>query len=349
MSETSDTDNLNNVDHLKDSNDSNDSAQPDKPVTSMQTVSSGVFNDDSVDINSLKNAVADNILNLNEEFAFVSEQPENVENVEEVKDMIKSKVSFDDIDPRKLSFDFNYKCSRASAGQVVQGISHTGRYLSGTDEYDGEKQKPTENDFQKFLYPKIAEISSAIVDKYVEMFALDQNDNAVTKEVFGANLNGSHNDGKLNKPIVCKGVNPAIKYKFIQFKNLVNLLHHRMEFIANRNPLMVRRYKENDNERVVYQQLANDAKEFCKYLNESALLKWDEIINESRKFIPMTTSPKQTKPPLNKHAKPRSNTMDSTWKYVESRPRKTTNTQASNSATSATSATSVNTYKRKDD
>lgn len=192
------------------------------------------------------------------------------------------KPSFENIDPRTLPFKFAFRCALSTAGQVVQGLAHTGRYLSGSGEYS-ENFKPITNKFQEFLYPKISEIANLIVNNYVANFVENITDPLI-KEVYGSNLNGSGNDGQLPNAITCTGVSRNVKYEHIQFKNAIALLNYRLNFIAKRDPQTIKRYRNSKQECLLFETLQIKAREFCNYLEQIIYIKWDEVKTEARKF-----------------------------------------------------------------
>ncbi len=192
------------------------------------------------------------------------------------------KPSFDNIDPRNLPFKFGFRCAMSTAGQVIQGLSHTSRYLGGIGEYENNR-KPILNKFQEFLYPKISELAQTIVNSFVEKF-IEKIDDPLTREVYGANLNGSANNGQLPNSITCIGVSRNVRYEYIQFKNAVALLNYRLNFIAKRDTNSIKRYKENNEEKTRFESLKIKAREFCDYLESDIFIKWEEIKTEARKF-----------------------------------------------------------------
>lgn len=203
-------------------------------------------------------------------------------NKENKKENTFSKPSFENIDPRNLQFKFSYRCAMSTVGQVVQGLSHTSRYLDGKDDYENNK-KPVTNKFQEFLYPKISELSQLVVNTYLEKFILSVTDK-LTKEVYGFNLNGYLNNGQLTNPVTCIGVSRNVRYEYIQFKNLISLLHYRLNFISKKDPLQVKRYKENEQERICFESLKLRAREFCEFIESTVFTKWEEIKTESKQF-----------------------------------------------------------------
>lgn len=192
------------------------------------------------------------------------------------------KVSFESIDPTGLEYSLSYKCAKSAAGQVVQGLNHLAAYVLGEGEYDGKKKVAT-NQFQVSLYPNIASLAKAVVAEYTKKFVTDVTD-PVQRQVFGANLNGSRNDGQLNKFITCKGVNRFLRYQYSQLGQLLMLLHYRLAFIANRDSLSVKRYQENPEECKHFEDLRGRARDFCDYLKNTTLTQWATFVTEARKF-----------------------------------------------------------------
>ena len=206
---------------------------------------------------------------------------------EELEDTTKlqeqeKKVNFTDINPLRLPFKFSYRCSMSTAGQVIQGLFHTGRYLTGTDDYEG-KGKPMQNKYQEYLYPEIAKLAKKIVDEYLSTFVTSVTD-PIQKEVYGANLNGSNNNGQLPNFITCIGVSRNVRYEFIQFKNVVVLLSYRLNFIAKRSPQLIKRYRDDPIQFAYFEVLQNNVKNFCDFLEREIFPKWDIVKNEARKL-----------------------------------------------------------------
>lgn len=200
-------------------------------------------------------------------------------------------VSFEDIDPTKMTFSTTFKCARSTAGQVVQGFHHLRMQLEGEGTYASEKKVPT-NDYQKSLYPGMSKLAGQIVEKFNEKFVTGVTD-PLQRQVFGANLNGSRNNGQLNKFIPCKQVDRFLRYKFAQFGQLLNLLNYRLMFIANRDPQYIKRYKENPEEHKHFETLRGLCREFCDYLKKdetSVSGLWAECIVEARKLGNVTST-----------------------------------------------------------
>jgi hypothetical protein len=170
----------------------------------------------------------------------------------------------------------------STAGQVIQGISHTGRYLVGEGEYSGIG-KPMHNNFQEYLYPEISKMSQEVIDKYLKYFVVDIID-PIQKGVFGANLNGNMNNGQLSRFGTCVGISKNVRYEYVQFKNALILLDYRLNFIIKRDPQLVKRYKEDSVQLAHFETLQNLATEFCKYLETVVFEKWETIKKEARKL-----------------------------------------------------------------
>lgn len=226
----------------------------------------------------------------------MQEETSNVELNEYEQNTVKKtsfvKPSFDNIDPRNLPFKFGFRCSLSTAGQVIQGLSHTARYLLGTEEYSGNG-KPMTNKFQEFLYPKISELSNEIVNKFIEKF-VDGVTDPLTREVYGANLNGSGNNGQLPNSITCTGISRNVRYEYVQFKNAVSLLNYRLAFIAKRDSQSIKRYRDNQQEMEKFESLKVKAQEFCNYLESEVFVKWEDIKTEARKFNDNVSLKKET-------------------------------------------------------
>ena len=197
-------------------------------------------------------------------------------------------VSFEDINPLNLDFSLKYQCAKSMAGQVVQGINHLSKMILGKDEYEG-KQKVATNKFQELLYPIIVSLSQEIVNDYMKTFINNTTDD-LSKQVFGANLNGNKNNGQLNKFIPYKGAdNKFLRYEFAQFGQLVNLLHYRLSFIVQRDGKLIKRYAENEKELECFEKLKTLTESFCQRLKnkteESYLSVWTSSVNNIHKQL----------------------------------------------------------------
>lgn len=203
--------------------------------------------------------------------------------LEETKDTERNfKVSFESIDPTNLDYSHLYKCAKSAAGQVVQGLNHLSMHLTGEGIYKDNK-KDAVNPFQTYLYPKISELSNEIVKKYNATF-VDLVTDPLQLQVFGANLNGSRNNGQLNRFITCKSVGKLLRYQFAQLGQLLTLLHFRLAFIANRDSQSVKRYQENEEECKHFDDLRRRARQFCDYLKTVTFVQWSSFVSEARKF-----------------------------------------------------------------
>uniref|UniRef100_A0A6C0EC49 Uncharacterized protein n=1 Tax=viral metagenome TaxID=1070528 RepID=A0A6C0EC49_9ZZZZ len=203
-------------------------------------------------------------------------ETENTQQQEVVQNEVKKEyqrerpvVSFDDISLSNIVFNEEFRPTRGTASQLICGFqSMANRTGEGS------------NEFQKLLYPKLKQMSCEIVDNYVDQL-LTANE-GVQRQVFGAILNGSGNDGNLHYQVTTKGVKREVVYKYSQFGDLLRLLCQRLEFIVNRSADSVQRYRENESERREYKVLQEHVKEFLGYL-ETVKMKWREIIEETRK------------------------------------------------------------------
>jgi hypothetical protein len=176
-------------------------------------------------------------------------------------------VSFDNISLDKLLFNETYRLSRGSASQLVLGFKHMMTKL-------GEGA----NDYQRTLYPQLRIITQEIINSYETTF-LTQTE-PVYKQVFGANLNGTRNDGSLYRSIN-SNVNRNLTYGYVQFGQLVKVLTNRLKFIAQRDPQLIERYKSSKEEMEAYLQLQTFSNTFLNFLDEQNK-KWTDFVNVAR-------------------------------------------------------------------
>ena len=176
-------------------------------------------------------------------------------------------VSFDDVSLAHLTFNETFRVTRGAASQVVLGLQNMLTKLT----------TPT-NEYQKSIYPQLSTITQQIVDKYTTTFL--QVSTPVTRQVFGANLNGHKNDGSLYRS-VNSGVNRSLTYGYAQFGQLVKVLTSRLRFIVNRDSQTVQRYKDSTEETVAYVQLQTFSNEFLTYLS-TVNDEWNRIVDSAR-------------------------------------------------------------------
>lgn len=196
-------------------------------------------------------------------------------------------VSFDDISPSSLTFSDQYKCARSTAGQVVAGLSWSVNNVSST-------KQPT-NEYQSSLYPMVCQLGAEVCKKYTEMFITSVTD-PVQRQVYGANLNGVHNDGKLNRCITCKNINDRLKYQYSQFGQLLSLLYDRLLFISRRDVEKIQRYVNDETERHAFESLQVQCAEFCKYLrgdDDSVMSRWSTFVTNTRQKNNVLIQPRQ--------------------------------------------------------
>lgn len=210
-------------------------------------------------------------------------------------------VSFDSIDPFELNmYSALYKPAKSAIGQIVVGMDHQRQQILGIDSYTSNKKEAI-NEYQKFLYPYIAALSSEIVEKYKTIFVNNPNiDSEAKRQVWGANLNGSRNNGQLTKFVGCKSVNNFVRYQNVQFGQLLNLLKYRLGFIINRKPEMIERYANNKEQFDEFNVLKSAVVEFSEYLRNDVSTRWKQIVDEARakdnttnKQVRTTTYPNQ--------------------------------------------------------
>jgi len=216
-----------------------------------------------------------------------TEQEINTAEMQE-NDQTNYVVSFDDISATNLPFSEMYKCAKSTSGQVVQGLNHLSQHILGEGNYDGNK-KEAFNEYQNELYPNMSRLALKVVAAYNEKFTNDITD-PLTRQVFGANLNGNRNNGQLNKFIPCKNVNRFLSYKFAQFGQLLALLEYRLLFIVNRDPQYVKRYRENEEEMKHFETLRVKSREFCDFLKNDVFPEWTNCVSNIRSKTNMPTS-----------------------------------------------------------
>jgi len=183
-------------------------------------------------------------------------------------------VSYANIDFSSLQFSEEFKCARSSAGQIVAGL-----------DWMASNTKEVVNEYQLSLYKHISIFATEICNKYRQCF-MSVAKSEVTKRVFGFHLNGYRNDGKLNRPIVCNRVNLKLRYKYVQFGQLLNLLYNRLDFISKRDPSINQYYINNVEDREQFEKLAIICRDFCNYLRDggekSLMSRWAMSVNALR-------------------------------------------------------------------
>jgi hypothetical protein len=187
----------------------------------------------------------------------------------------KNTVEFTSIDPSTMKFSEEFRCARSTAGQVVLGL----KFL----ESSVLSQEPS-NNYQTELYPLIVKLADEVCEKYMQSFVHGTTDD-VKLQVFGANLNGRFNDGRLKHNIVCKNTKIHDKYKYAQLGQLLSLLYDRLLFISRRDVTKILRYVANVEERIHFETLQNLCTEFCNYLRNdenSVMTRWTSFVNTMR-------------------------------------------------------------------
>lgn len=195
--------------------------------------------------------------------------------MEQTKTNTSSTVEFTTVDPNTMKFSEEFRCARSTAGQVVLGFN----FLSSS-----VLSQNSTNEYQKELYPMIVSLSKEVYEKYMETFVLGEK-NSVELQVFGVNLNGRFNDGKLKHNIICKNTKTSSKYKYAQFGQLLSLLYDRLLFISRRDITKIQRYMENKEEYQYFEKLQKLATEFCNYLRNdtnSVMSRWTTFIDVMR-------------------------------------------------------------------
>ncbi len=195
-------------------------------------------------------------------------------------------VSFDDVSLAHLTFNETFRVTRGAASQVVLGLQHMLTKLTSPS-----------NEYQKSIYPQLSTITQQIVDKYTTTFL--QVTTPVTRQVFGANLNGHKNDGSLYRS-VNSGVNRSLTYGYAQFGQLVKVLTSRLRFIVNRDSQTVQRYKDSSEEASAYVQLQTLSNEFLTYLS-TVNDEWNRIVDVARTQHNIQKSKPSTRQPQTQH------------------------------------------------
>jgi hypothetical protein len=181
---------------------------------------------------------------------------------------VATPVSFDDVSLEHLSFNETFRVTRGAASQVVLGLRHM-----------LEKLKTPTNEYQKDIYPQLSTLTQELCNKYVSTFLTTTD--AVQRQVTGANLNGHRNDGSLYRS-VNSGVNRSLTYGYAQFGQLVKVLTNRLQFVVNRDPQTVQRYKDNATECAAYVTLQTQCTDFLKFVS-SVNDRWTAVVDTSRK------------------------------------------------------------------
>lgn len=202
-------------------------------------------------------------------------------------------IQFTSVDPTNMKFSEDYRCARSTAGQVVVGLRWLAKNVDTTKEMN--------NEYQKNLYPTITKLANEVCDKYMDIFVNNMTDN-VQIQVYGANLNGRFNDGRLKHDIPCKKTDRKARYKYSVLGQLLSLLYDRLLFISHRDVSKIQRYVNNDEERKHFESLQQKCYNFCKYLrgeDDSVMSRWTVFVNDSRKSHGVQVKEKtleQTKP-----------------------------------------------------
>ncbi len=199
-----------------------------------------------------------------------TQQTENAPTNVETSTKQQVPVSFDDVSLQTLKSSFNdtFNISKGSASQVVLGFQSMSERL----------QEPS-NEYQQVLYPRLKQLCSELYAKYSETF-LTTFTSDTERQVFGANLNGNHNNGSLYRAIP-SGVNKNLSYNYAQFGQLVRVLTSRLRFIVQRDPNNVPRYKNNQEEFAAYEQLRQRVTTFLEYVTTLST-DWNTLVTDTR-------------------------------------------------------------------
>ena len=172
-----------------------------------------------------------------------------------------------------LQFSEEYSCSKSSAGQIVAGLNWMSRNF----------RLPREDcAYYRELCVHITKVCDEICARYDECFTAS---NENERRVFGFNLNGPENCGKLGRSVMCARINPRLRYKHAQFIQLLNLLYNRLSFIARRDPTTLQHYIDNSVEIPCYEKLRVLCSTFCDYLkdsNSSVFQLWNQFVKNAR-------------------------------------------------------------------
>lgn len=185
-------------------------------------------------------------------------------------------VQFTTVDPTGMKFSEDYRCARSTAGQVVVGLKWLANNVNSSKEMN--------NDYQKNLYPTITKMANEVYDKYKETFVTNVTD-SVQVQVYGANLNGRFNDGRLKHDIPCKRTDRRARYKYSVLGQLLSLLYDRLLFVSKRDVNKIQRYVDNEEERKHFVSLQQACNQFCSYLrgdDDSVMSRWTKFVNDSR-------------------------------------------------------------------
>jgi len=231
-------------------------------------------------------------------------------------------VDFSDIGLNKVEYSDKFLVRLGTASQIVKAfVEIHNNAVNGT--------KPATNEYQKILYPTIAKFAKEIGDKYEEIF-LSGEMSPLRRQVFGANLNGSQNNGSVGRSVNMQNVRPNLRYEYAQFKKLLLVLCQRLEYIATRDPMLVDRYLKNVDERNEFLELQTRAKFYLDYLAQeddpnSLISRWEQSLPELRKQagIELESEKPKSKPkfvPQKRFQK--NNSEDSNNSQTEQRPQK---------------------------
>jgi hypothetical protein len=213
-----------------------------------------------------------------------TQQTENAPTNVETSTKQQVPVSFEDVSLQTLKSSFNdtFKISKGSASQVVLGFQSMTERL----------QEPS-NEYQQVLYPRLKQLCSELYAKYTETF-LTSFTSDTERQVFGANLNGNHNNGSLYRAIP-SGVNKNLSYNYAQFGQLVRVLTSRLRFIVQRDPNNVPRYKNNQEEFAAYEQLRQRVTTFLEYVTTLSA-DWNTLVTDTRTKFSVSEPQREQRP-----------------------------------------------------
>ena len=123
-------------------------------------------------------------------------------------------------------------------------------------------------------------LSKKVIEKYNENFIYTAK-SKLEKQIYGANLNGSYNDGKLPYSVIANGLSYHLRYKFCQFGQLLRVITQRMEYIMSRDVSLIERYSDEESKNI-FKRLQTDCGTFLKYLHEEIHPKWSKSVQDAR-------------------------------------------------------------------
>ena len=166
-------------------------------------------------------------------------------------------VDWSNIHWSKLDFAENYKVCYGAAGQIIKGMNMSLLQINNSsDEYQNELQNA------------LKEYIKEVILKYEELFMNDiLNSDSIKKQVYGANLNGIDNNGRLKLLIGTSRINKSLSYDNAQFGQLLAILSQRFSYLETREYSNVERYKNDIVQRNYFLELQIKSREFLNFIN----------------------------------------------------------------------------------